>query len=83
VAVESLADTGGEVVPLTCVEQPLCGKIAFSASSRVRQDRRYTSSIFNVEKKFSIKALSYESPTEPIDGTMPLSDKRFANRNDV
>ena len=33
-------------------------KIAFSASSRVRQLVRYTSSIFKVDQKFSISALS-------------------------
>ena len=32
-----------------------------------------------MDQKFSISALSYESPTEPIDAVIPLSDKRSEN----
>ncbi|MBP2477751.1 hypothetical protein JOF53_006623 [Crossiella equi] len=58
-------------------------KSSVSASSRVRQERRWTSSIFSVERKFATSALSQESPIDPVEGGNPLSANCSANRTAV
>ena len=45
--------------------------------------RRSSSSHSSVAKKLSHIALSYASPTDPIDGRTPASLQRLPNANDV
>lgn len=35
--------------------------------------RRHTSSVLYVSSAYSVMALSYESPTVPVEGSMPCS----------
>jgi hypothetical protein len=46
-------------------------------------DVRAMSSHSSVEKKLSAIALSYASPTDPVDGLMPVSMQRCPNATEV
>jgi hypothetical protein len=58
-------------------------KQAMRASALVRNFRRSSNSHSSVAKKLSHMALSYASPTEPIDGRTPASLQRSPNATDV
>ena len=58
-------------------------KQATRASAWDANRRRSSSSHSSVAKKLSHMALSYASPTEPIDGLTPASLQRLPNATDV
>ena len=58
-------------------------KTALRASACVLNRRRASSSHSRVAKKLSHMALSYASPTEPIDGRTPASRQRWPNSIEV
>ena len=53
------------------------------ASAWLRKLRRSSNSHSRVAKKLSQSALSYASPTEPVDGRTPASLHRAPNAIDV
>jgi hypothetical protein len=53
--------------------------MAIRASAWLRKRRRSSTSRSSVAKKLSAIALSYASPTEPIDGMIPVSGQRLPN----
>ena len=57
--------------------------MALRASAWVANRWRSRSSHSSVAKKLSAIALSWQSPTEPIEATTPRSRQRFANAYDV
>jgi hypothetical protein len=58
-------------------------KHAMRASTWEAKLRRSSNSHSSVAKKLSHIALSYASPTEPIDGRTPASLQRLPNASDV
>src|SRR3954467_14389749 len=58
-------------------------KIALLASACVLNRERSSSSHSSVAKKLSHMALSYASPTEPIEGRTPASRQRWRNSIEV
>ena len=58
-------------------------KIALASSMRVRQRRRSSSSTCMRAQNDSIKALSKQSPTVPMDGTSPESWARWVNAQEA
>jgi hypothetical protein len=52
---------------------------AIFASAWLLNRRRFSTSRSSVAKKLSAIALSYASPTEPIDGITPASWQRLPN----
>ena len=58
-------------------------KQAILASAWEAKRRRSSNSHSSVAKKLSHMALSYASPTEPMDGRTPASRQRLPNARDV
>src|SRR4051812_17435008 len=58
-------------------------KQAMRASTCEAKRRRSSSSHSRVAKKLSHRALSYASPTEPIEGRTPASLQRLPNASEV
>src|SRR3954467_2810530 len=58
-------------------------KQAMRASTCEAKRRRSSSSHSRVAKKLSHRALSYASPTEPIEGRTPASLQRLPKANEV
>jgi hypothetical protein len=58
-------------------------KIAFASSTRVFHRRESSSSTCIRDQNASIIALSYQSPTDPIDGTSPDRLARSVNAQEV
>jgi hypothetical protein len=57
--------------------------VALRASACVLNRQRASSSHSSLAKKLSHMALSYASPTEPIEGRTPASRQRWPNSIDV
>jgi len=69
--------------PGRVVQQVIHSKIAARASARVAKSRPSSSSHAKVALKLSLTALSKQSPTDPIDRTMPSSAHRSVNAIEV
>ena len=58
-------------------------KTAILTYAWVRKRRRCSTSCLSVVKKLSHRALSQQSPTDPIEGRIPTSLQRRPNYTDV
>ena len=71
------------VPALAVVEDSMKSNTAKRAAALVGQERRWMSSALRVLKNASATALSYASPRDPIETSMPAARQRCPNRSET